>query len=318
MPEKIIEKVIIIGSGPAGLSAAIYASREGFGPLVIAGSKGGGQLELTTVVENFPGFPDGVEGPEIVKLLKKQAEKFGTRFLDKDVEAVDLSQKPFKIISGNKEYYSDSLIIATGANAKWLGIPSEIKFIGKGVSSCGTCDGPFFKNKDVIVVGGGDTAMEDSIFLTKFANSVTIIHRKDTLKASKIMQERAMSNKKIKFIWNSIIEEILGDQKVSGVKIKNLITGEITEMKIDGVFVAIGYKPNTDIFKDQLKLDEKGYIETIDEVKTDIEGVYIAGDVADKFYRQAATASASGVKCALHVREYLSALYYNKEKTSKI
>ncbi len=311
------EKVIIIGSGPAGLSAAIYASREGFEPLVLAGSKGGGQLELTSVVENFPGFPDGVDGPEIVKLLKKQAERFGTRFLNKDVSKVDLSSRPFKISIEDKDFEADSIIIATGANAKWLGIESESKFIGKGVSSCGTCDGPFFKNKDVIVVGGGDTAMEDSIFLTKFAKSVTIVHRKDTLRASKIMQERAISNQKIKFIWNSAIEEILGDNTVKGVKIKNLITNEITEMKIDGVFVAIGYKPNTDIFKGQLKLDEKGYIETIDEVKTDIDGVYIAGDVADKYYRQAATASASGVKCALHVRDYLSALYYDKEKKEK-
>ncbi|MEM0200918.1 MAG: thioredoxin-disulfide reductase [Candidatus Micrarchaeaceae archaeon] len=313
----MVEKIIIIGSGPAGLSAAIYAAREGFEPLLIAGSKGGGQLELTTVVENFPGFPDGVNGPDVVKFMKKQAEKFGTRFIEKDVEEVYLKSKPIKVTVEEKIYETDSLIIATGANAKWLGLPSESKFIGKGVSSCGTCDGPFFKNKDVIVVGGGDTAMEDSIFLTKFANSVTIVHRKDTLKASKIMQERAKSNKKIKFIWNSVIEEILGDAKVTGVKIKNIITNEISEIKIDGIFVAIGYKPNTEIFKNQLKLDENGYIETIDEIKTDIDGVYIAGDVADKYYRQAITASASGVKCALHAREYLSNLYYNKEKENK-
>ncbi len=310
----MIEKVIIIGSGPAGLSAAIYTSREGFEPLLLAGSRGGGQLELTSIVENFPGFPDGVNGPEIVKLMKKQAERFGTRFLEKDVEKVDFSVRPFKVFAEQKEYQTDSVIIATGANAKWLGIESENRFIGKGVSSCGTCDGPFFKNKDVIVVGGGDTAMEDSLFLTKFAKSVTIVHRKDTLRASKIMQERAKSNSKIKFIWNSVIEEIFGDNSVKGVKLKNLLTNEITEMKIDGVFVAIGYKPNTEIFNGQLKLDEKGYIKTIDEVKTDIEGIYVAGDVADNYYRQAATASASGVKCALHVREYISTLYYEKDK----
>ena len=244
----MIEKVIIIGSGPAGLSAATYASREGFEPLVFAGSRGGGQLELTTIVENFPGFPDGINGPEIVKLMKKQAERFGTRFLEKDVEAVELSSKPFKITAEGKIYETDSLIIATGANARWLGIPSENRFIGKGVSSCGTCDGPFFKNKDVIVVGGGDTAMEDSVFITKFARSVTVVHRKDTLRASKIMQERAISNQKIKFIWNSEVEEILGDKKVTGVKIKNLLTNEIIEMKIDGVFVAIGYKPLLALF----------------------------------------------------------------------
>ncbi len=313
----MVEKVIIIGSGPAGLSAAIYAAREGFEPLVIAGSKGGGQLELTSVVENLPGFPDGINGPDVIMLMKKQAEKFGTRLLNKDVTGVEFSTTPFKIFAEDKIFETDSVIIATGANAKWLGINSESKFIGKGVSSCGTCDGPFFKNKDVIVVGGGDTAMEDSIFLTKFAKSVTIVHRKGTLRASKIMQERATSNPKIKFIWNSTIEEILGDSRVTGVKIKNILTGEIIEIKIDGVFVAIGYKPNTEIFKQQLELDEKGYIKTHDEVKTNIEGIYIAGDVADAYYRQAITASASGVKCALHVREYLSSLYYEKEKTEK-
>ncbi len=311
------EKLIIIGSGPAGLAAAIYAAREGFEPLVIAGTRGGGQLELTSIVENIPGFPDGIDGPEFVKRTKAQAEKFGTRFLYEDVTAVSLSSKPFAITAGGKQYLADSVIIATGANAKWLGLPSEQRLIGKGVSSCGTCDGPFFKNKNVLVVGGGDTAMEDALFLTKFASSVTVVHRKESLRASKIMQERAISNSKIKFIWNSTLEEVLGTDHVEGVKIRNLIDGQITSMPMDGVFVAIGYAPNTDMVKGQLRLDDAGYIVTVDEVKTEIEGVFIAGDVADKYYRQAATAVASGVKCALLAREYLSLLAYQRAKENK-
>jgi len=310
----MVEKVVIVGSGPAGLSAAIYTAREGYAPLVIAGTTGGGQLELTTVVENMPGFPDGVDGPEVIKLMRKQAEKFGTRFLVEDLTGVDFGTRPFKVTAGGKTYETDSVIIATGASAKWLGIESEKRFIGKGVSSCGTCDGPFFKNKNVIVVGGGDTAMEDSLFLTNFASSVTVVHRRDQFRASKIMADRVMNNKKIKVMFNTTIDEILGGDKVTGVRLKNVATGQATEMPIDGVFVAIGYTPNTQMLKGKLKLDEQGYIVTNDEVKTDIDGVYIAGDVADKFYRQAATASASGVKCALHVREYLSNLSYEKER----
>ncbi|HUB92656.1 MAG TPA: thioredoxin-disulfide reductase [Candidatus Saccharimonadales bacterium] len=310
----MVEKVVIIGSGPAGLSAAIYTSREGFEPLVIAGSTGGGQLELTTTVENFPGFPEGVLGPELVQLMKKQAEKFGTRFVYEDLTGVDFSARPFVVQAGEKRYETESIIIATGANAKMLGIESEKKFVGKGVSTCGTCDGPFFKGKDVIVVGGGDTAMEDSNFITKFARSVTIVHRKDTFRASKIMQERTFANSRIKVIWNATVEEILGNERVTGVRLKNLVTGQTSEMPIDGVFMAIGYSPNTKVFQGKLKLDEQGYIITKDEVLTDIEGVYVAGDVADRFYRQAITASGSGVKCALHVREYLADLAYKRSK----
>ncbi len=310
----MVEKIIIVGSGPAGLSAAIYTSREGFRPLVIAGTRGGGQLELTTIVENYPGFPEGIDGPVLIQKLKEQAAKFGTRFVDEDLTGVDLSKRPFRVTTGGKTYETDSVIIATGANAKWLGISSEKKFIGKGVSSCGTCDGPFFKNKNVIVVGGGDTAMEDTLFLTKFASSVTVVHRRESLRASRIMQERAMSNNKIKFVFNTTVEEILGNEKVTGVRLKDMTTGKTTEIKIDGVFVAIGYSPNTAMLQGKLRLDEKGYVVTKDEVKTDIEGVYIAGDVADSFYRQAATASASGVKCALHVREYLLRLDYENKK----
>ncbi len=309
----MVEKLLIIGGGPAGLSAAIYASREGFNPLVIAGMNAGGQLLLTSVVENFPGFPDGVDGPVIIDLMRKQAEKFDTRFVDQNVTKVDFAKRPFRVFTEDAEYEADSVIIATGANAKWLGIESEKKLIGKGISSCATCDGPFFKNKDVVVVGGGDTAMEDSLFLTKFVNSITIVHRRGELRASKIMQERVKSNQKIKFVWDSVIDEVLGDEKVVGVRLKNLKTSATSEMKTDGIFVAIGYSPNTEMFNGQVNLDEQGYIEAEDEVKTNIDGVFVAGDVADKVYRQAATASGSGVKAALLAREYLLNLDYQNK-----
>lgn len=302
----MVEKVIIIGSGPAGLSAAIYTAREGFEPLVISGYKGGGQLILTTLVENIPGFPDGVMGPEYMEMLMKQAKKFGSRFVDRDVTSIDLKSRPFKVVVEDKTYEAHSVIVATGANAKYLGIQSEKKFMGRGVSTCATCDAAFFKGKNVVVVGGGDTAMEDSLFLTRFASSVTIVHRRDAFRASKIMQKRVLSNPKIKVVWNSTVEEIKGGKSVSSVLIKNLQTNQVTEMPIDGVFIAIGYEPNTKVFDGQLKLDEQGYIVTRDEVKTDIEGVYVAGDVADKVYRQATTAASSGVKAALCVRAYMS------------
>lgn len=305
---------MIIGSGPAGLSAAIYTSREGMMPLVIAGTRGGGQLELTTTVENFPGFPEGVMGPELVGFMRKQAEKFGTRFVQEELADVDLSRRPFVVKAGSQSYEAETLIIATGADAKTLGLEEEKTFIGRGISTCATCDGPFYKNKDVIVVGGGDTAMEDSNFLTNFARSVTIVHRKDAFRASKVMQERTLSNKKIRIVWNTTVERILGSEKVSGARLKNVLTGETSEMSVEGVFMAIGYSPNTNVFKGKLELDEQGYIVTKDEVLTGVEGVYVAGDVADKFYRQAITASASGVKCALRVREYLSRMEYERAK----
>ncbi|MEM3019986.1 MAG: thioredoxin-disulfide reductase [Candidatus Micrarchaeaceae archaeon] len=312
----MVEDLIIIGSGPAGLTAALYTAREDFKPLVITGVNAGGQLLLTTTVENFPAFPDGVYGSELVDLMRKQAEKFGARFVAEDVISVDFSSRPFKVKTSSAEYQAKSVIVATGASAKWLGIPSEQRFIGKGVSSCATCDAPFFKNKNVVVVGGGDTAMEDSIFLTKFTNSVTIIHRRDAFRASKIMQERALSNPKIKVIWDSAIDEVLGDSKVTGIKIKNLKTGETQQMNIDGVFVAIGYQPNTKYLAGSLALDDQGYIITKDEVKTDIEGVFVAGDVADRRYRQAITAAGSGAKAALEAREYLQKLEYSESHES--
>ncbi len=303
------EKLIILGSGPAGLSAAIYASREGFEPLVIGGFSPGGQLLLTTVVENFPGFPDGVDGSALIMQMRKQAEKFGTRFVDVNATAVDFGKKPFRITADGKDYEADSVIIATGANARWLGIPSEQKFIGHGVSNCATCDGPFYKGKEVVTIGGGDTAAEDSLFLTRFASSVTVIHRRDSFRASKIMQERLMSNPKVKIVLNTVVEEIKGDKTVSAVVLRDVVTNKTTEMKTDGVFVAIGYAPNTDIFAGQITLDENKYIVPAkEEIYTNIEGVFVAGDVADHVFRQAATASGSGVKAALAAREYLANL----------
>ena len=310
-----MEELIIIGSGPAGLSAAIYAGRDDIKTLVITGTTVGGQLLLTTTVENFPGFPDDVDGPELIDLMRKQAERFGARFVDGDVTKVDFSSRPFKVWVGSDEYEANSIIIATGASAKWLGLESEKKFIGRGVSSCATCDGAFFKGKNVIVVGGGDTALDDALFLTRFANSVTVVHRRDQLRASKIMQERAFSNPKIKFIWNTVVEEIKGDAKVNGVKLRNLVTNEVTEMPIDGVFVAIGNQPNTKPFEGQIQLDEHGYIITHDIVFTNIEGVFAAGDVADHFYQQAITAAGTGVMAALRVREYLSKIKYESSKS---
>ncbi len=304
----MVERLIIIGSGPAGLSAAIYASREGFSPLVIGGYNPGGQLLLTTIVENFPGFPEGVDGTALVGKMRAQAQKFGTRFIDENATAVDFSSKPFKVAAGDKTYEAECIIVASGANAKWLGIESEKAFIGHGVSNCATCDGPFYKGKDLVIVGGGDTAMEDAMFLTRFANSVTVVHRKEELRASRIMQERAKANPKIKFIFNTVIDEIKGDKSVNAVKLRNVVTNDVTEMAVGGVFVAIGYSPNTEIFKGKLKLDETGYIIPIDEIKTGIDGVFVAGDVADRVFRQAVTASGSGVKAAIEARAYLSSL----------
>ncbi len=311
------EKVIIIGSGCAGLSAAIYTSREGFKPLLIGGSLPGGQLSLTTEVENYPGFEDGVQGPELINKMRAQAEKFGTRFLDEDVTEVDFKSRPFKVTAAGTTYETDSVIIATGANAMLLGLDNEQKFMGRGVSTCATCDGAFFKNKNVIVVGGGDTAMEDSTFLTRFATSVTIVHRRDAFRASKVMQERALKNPKIKVMWDTVVVDIGGDKKVASVKLKNVKTGDVKEMPIDGIFIAIGYSPNTGIFKGHLKLDEKGYLVVEDEVMTGVTGVYVAGDVADHFYRQAVVAAGAGVKAALQAREYLSKLEFERSKAKK-
>ncbi|MCL4389221.1 MAG: thioredoxin-disulfide reductase [Candidatus Marsarchaeota archaeon] len=299
----MVENTIIIGSGPAGLSAAIYLSREGFNPLLICGSAQGGQLMLTTAVENMPGFPDGIDGPELIERMRKQAEKFGTRFVNEDVVDVDFSLRPFKVRTASNEYEANAVIVATGANSRMLGIESEQRLLGHGVSTCATCDSPFYKNKDIAVIGGGDTAMEDSLFSTRFCRSVTIIHRRDSFRASKVMQEKVLSNPKIKVIWNTEVVEILGEKSVTGIRLKDN-SGKLTDMPIEGVFLAIGHVPATGFLKGKLKLDDQGYIVTKEEVLTEIEGVYVAGDNADKFYRQAGTASSSGIKAALRVREY--------------
>jgi len=272
----------------------------------------GGQLMLTSVVENYPGFPEGVQGSELMARFLAQAKKFGVRFIDDDATGIDLNSRPFKVAVGPDTYLANSVILASGASAKWLGIPSEKKFIGKGVSTCVTCDAPLYKGKSVVVVGGGDTAMEDSLFLTKFASSVTIMHRRDAFRASKIMQDRVMSNGKIKVVWNSVIDEVVGTTRVTGVKVKNVKTNAVSDLRTDGVFVAIGYTPNTAFLQGKLQLDDQGYIVTRDEVRTGIDGVFVAGDVADKVYRQAITAAGSGAKAALAARAYIQNLKYEK------
>ncbi|MBI2099247.1 thioredoxin-disulfide reductase [Candidatus Uhrbacteria bacterium] len=300
------EKVIIIGSGPAGWTAAVYAARANLSPLVFSGSEPGGQLMMTTEVENFPGFSAGILGPDLMNEMKKQAERFGTRIIDQKVDEVDFRKYPFLVRAGGCEYEARSVIISTGATARWLGLPSERAFYGKGVSACATCDGYFFKNKKVIVVGGGDAALEEAMFLTKFADAVTVVVRRDTLRASKIMRDRAKNNPKISFIWNTEVVEILGDGYVTGVRLKNNKTNEISEMKIDGVFAAIGHEPATSIFKGQIDSDEKGYvIVKSGDTATNIPGVFAAGDVADHKYRQAITAAGTGCMAAIDAEKWL-------------
>src|SRR5208337_141322 len=297
--------VIVIGSGPAGLTAAIYAGRALVKTLVVGGRLSGGQLMLTSGVENFPGFSEAVQGPQLMQEMRKQAERFCTQIIDDDVVSVDFSHIPLKVTVGSETHTSKSVIIATGSSAKWLGIPSESKLRGRGVSSCATCDGYFFRGKRVVVVGGGDTATEEALHLTKYATEVVVVHRRDELRASKIMQRRALSNEKIKLVWDSVVDEILGGQKVEGVKVRNLKTGELSILACDGVFVAIGFEPNTKIFGRQIKMDEKGYILTEHGTKTSVEGVFVAGDVHDYKYRQAVTAAGEGCKAALDALAYL-------------
>jgi thioredoxin reductase (NADPH) len=296
--------VIIIGSGPAGLTAAIYTTRADLKTLVIAGVKWGGQLMLTTLVENFPGFPEGIQGPDLMQDMRKQAEKFGAEFVDDDFTAADFSQKPFKVSVGDKTFEAKSVIIATGADTKWLGVPGEKEKIGRGVSSCAPCDAAFFKGRNVIVVGGGDSAMEEALVLSKFATSITLIHRRDSFKASEIMQKRVKENPKIKILFNTEITEILGEQKVEKVKLKNTQTGKITEMPTDGVFVAIGHMPNTSKFKN-IDLDEQGFIKIHDHYLTNVQGVFVAGDVHDSHYKQAITAAGFGCAAALEAQKWL-------------
>jgi len=299
-------KVIIIGSGPAGLTAGIYAGRAGFKPLLFGGLTYGGQLMLTTEVENFPGFPEGILGPELMQRMIKQAERFGTEVLYEDVTKVDFSSKPLKVWVSDKEYEAEAMVIATGASTMWLGLPSEERLRGKGISSCATCDGFFYKDKEIIVVGAGDAAMEEASYMTKFAKKITVLARGDKLRASQIMQDRVKVNPKIEIKFNTVVEEFLGDTHLETVKIKDVVSGQVTEMPIGGAFVAIGHKPNTEIFKSYIDLDVKGYIIPIDQTKTKVPGVFVAGDVRDFRYRQAATSAGWGTMAAMDVEKYLS------------
>ncbi len=299
------EKVTIIGSGPAGLTAAIYAARAGLEPVMIEGMEAGGQLMLTTDVENYPGFPDGVMGPEMMELFRKQAERFGTRILRSDVSKVDFSRHPFKIWVGDEVHETEAIIVATGASARWLDVPGEEKLRGHGVSACATCDGFFFRDSEIVVVGGGDSAMEEALFLTKFASKVTIIHRRDEFRASKIMADRVVSHDKIEVRWNSVVEEVLGDDAVTGVLLRNVVTDETEEFGVEGAFIAIGHTPNTSLFEGQLSLNEKGYLETFENTSTSVAGIFGAGDVVDFTYRQAVTAAGMGCQAALDAERWL-------------
>jgi thioredoxin reductase (NADPH) len=298
-------KVIIVGSGPAGLTAAVYAARGNLHPLVIEGIEAGGQLMLTTDVENYPGFVDGIMGPELMENMRKQAARFGTEYLTENVSSVDLSKKPFEVKAGSEIYKAHSVIVATGAHAKMLGIPGERELLGHGVSTCATCDGFFFKDQELLIVGGGDSALEEAAFLTKFASKVTVVHRRDQLRASKIMQERAFENPKIDFVWDTVITEIVGNGKVEMARTKSVKTGEEGEIKTGGIFVAIGHRPNTDLFEGQLELKD-GYIVTVPEsTQTSVPGVFGAGDVVDNRYRQAITAAGMGCMAAMDAEKYL-------------
>ncbi|MCH7548303.1 MAG: thioredoxin-disulfide reductase [Candidatus Krumholzibacteriota bacterium] len=305
MPEDV-RKVIILGSGPAGLTAAIYAARADLAPLVIEGTEPGGQLMITTDVENYPGFEDAVMGPDLMAIMKKQAARFGTEYASGTVSRSELDGDVKRLYAGEKTFESSTLIISTGASARWLGIEGEKRLQGRGVSACATCDGFFFRDQVIVVVGGGDTAMEEATFLTKFGSKVYVVHRRDKLRASKAMQERAFNNEKIEFVWDSAVEEVLGDEKVSGVRIKNLKNGEKTTLDCGGFFVAIGHTPNTDIFEGQLDMDKNGYLITHpSNTKTNIEGVFAAGDVTDHVYRQAVTAAGLGCMAALDAERLL-------------
>ena len=310
-----IRNVIIIGSGPAGFTAALYAARANLSPLVLAGVKWGGQLMLTTDVENYPGFPKGILGPDLMQLFRKQAERFGAQILNEDVTSVNLKSRPFTITAGAKTYNSKSIIIATGAEAQWLNLKNEQRLIGRGVSSCAPCDAFFFKDKKVVVIGGGDSVMEEALTLTKFATEVVIIHRRDQFRASKIMFDRAKKNKKVSFLINSVVVDVLGKDKVEGVKVKDVKTGKEKDMAVDGMFLAIGHKPLSDVFKGQIELDEIGYVKRIPQgdgpgkfqMTTSVEGVFVAGDIHDYHYRQAVTAAGYGSMAALEAGKWIEA-----------
>lgn len=299
-----VHNMVIIGSGPAGLTAALYAARAELSPLVIAGSEAGGQLMLTTEVENFPGY-QSILGSELMDKMTKHAEHFGAKLLRKNVTRVDFSTRPFKVWTGEDEFMAHSLIIATGASAKWLGLESETRLRGHGVSSCATCDGFFFRGKEIAVIGGGDTALEEATYLTRFASKVTVVHRRDSFRASKPLQKRAQDNSKIFFLWNTEVVEVLGDQAVTGIRVRNIESSEEQVLNLEGIFIAIGHKPNTEIFRDYIELDEKGYIIRKANSSTNIEGVFVAGDVEDIRYRQAITAAGAGARAAIDAERWL-------------
>jgi len=310
-------KLLILGSGPAGLAAALYAARANLDPVVLTGMELGGQVSLTSTVENYPGFPDGIGGQELVDLFQKQAERFGAHVeFDSAVEA-NLTQYPFKIASYNYVYLTDSLIIATGAQATHLDVPGESEFTGRGVSYCATCDGWFFKEKDVVVIGGGDSAIEESLFLTRYAKSITIVHRRDNLRAGKILQQRVFEHPKIKFIWNSVITEIIGEKNVEKVRLLNLETEETRDLVTDGIFIFIGHKPNTKIFENSIELDERGYIKTGAQYETNIKGVYVAGEAGDPFFRQVITSAGMGAAAAMKAIHFIQELEENQAVNDK-
>ena len=299
-------KLVVVGSGPAGYTAAIYAARAELAPVVVAGLQFGGQLMLTTDVENYPGFPEGISGPEMMELFQKQAERFGSEVLLEDATEVRLGERPFHVKTASKSYTADAIVLATGASAKWLGLPSEERLTNKGVSACATCDGALYRGKPMAVVGGGDTAMEEALFLTRFATQVTVIHRRDALRASRIMQERALGHEKIDFAWNAEVDEVLGDEFVTGVRISDRKTGEKRELPVEALFIAIGHEPNTKIFGGQIDLDDTGYIQVHDGTRTSIEGVFACGDAMDPTYRQAVTAAGSGCMAAIDAERWLA------------
>jgi thioredoxin reductase (NADPH) len=313
-----MERVIIIGSGPAGLTAAVYAARANLRPLVLAGGLYGGQLMLTTDVENYPGFPEGILGPELMIKFREQAERFGARIENVDVTSVDFSKRPLVVRTDDAQHEAETVIVATGASARWLEIPGEELLRGRGVSSCATCDGAFFRDKRIAVVGGGDSAAEEALFLTRFGSRVTVIHRRDRLRASKIMTDRLKANAKIGFIWDAVVEEVYGETRVTGLRLRNLADGSTFDIETDALFVAIGHEPNTSIFAGQLDLDARGYVASPDGSVTNVDGVFVAGDVSDHRYRQAITAAGAGCRAAMDAEKYLEALEFKVDSLARL